>query len=210
MLKQLKTERPSPAEVRSSKAYFDGIGEVLSRLPFHEVDRIAEALFEAYRQGRTTYLLGNGGSAALASHLACDLAKGTIAGGGKRFRAVALTDNVALMTAWANDFQFEGIFAEQLLNVVEAGDVVMAITTSGNSPNVVKALQVAREAGAFNIGITGFQGGKIRELCDLCLVVPSENVQFIEDAHLCAAHAVFSTIRQKLAQLGADGRSQDP
>lgn len=175
-----------------------GLCKLLSALPFHLVDHISDALYDAYLQGRTTFLLGNGGSAALASHMACDLGKGTIAPGKPRFRAVSLTDNVPLMTAWANDFQFEDIFAQQLLNVVEKGDVVFAITTSGNSPNVVKALEVGRDAGALNIGITGFDGGRVLGLCDLCLVVPSENVQYIEDAHLCLAHAVFSATRHRL------------
>jgi len=182
----------------SSKEYLTGLCEVLSALPFHLVDQISEALHDAYLQGRTTYLLGNGGSAALASHMACDLGKGTIAPRRPRFRAVSLTDNVPLLTAWANDFQFEDVFAQQLLNVVEKGDIVFAITTSGNSPNVVKALEVGRDAGAFNIGITGFDGGRVLGLCDLCLVVPSENVQHIEDAHLCLAHSVFSAVRHRL------------
>jgi D-sedoheptulose 7-phosphate isomerase len=177
-----------------------GLCQLLSGLPFHQVDQVSEALYDAYLRGRATYLLGNGGSAALASHLACDLGKGTIAPGKPRFRAVSLTDNVPLMTAWANDFQFEDIFAQQLLNVVEKDDIVFAITTSGNSPNVVKALEVGRGAGALNIGITGFDGGRVLGLCDLCLVVPSENVQYIEDAHLCLAHAVFSATRHRLMQ----------
>lgn len=209
VLKQVKSERPTVVESGSSKAYLEGIGELLAKLPHQQVDRITNVLFEAYLQGRTTYLLGNGGSAALASHLACDLGKGTVAGGRKRFRAVSLTDNVPLITAWANDFQFEDIFAEQLLNVVEAGDIVLAITTSGNSSNVVKALKVARDAGAFNIGITGFEGGKVKDLCDLCLVVPSDNVQFLEDAHLCVAHSIFSAIREKIIQISPKDRSHD-
>jgi D-sedoheptulose 7-phosphate isomerase len=209
VLKQVKSERPAVGQGSSSKAYFERISELLSKLPYQQVDRITNVLFEAYLQGRTTYLLGNGGSAALASHLACDLSKGTIARGRKRFRAVSLTDNVPLMTAWANDFQFEDIFAEQLLNVVEAGDIVVAITTSGNSSNVVKGLKVARDAGAFTIGITGFEGGKVKELCDLCLVVPSDNVQFLEDAHLCISHSVFCNIRQKISQIGPNGCSHD-
>jgi D-sedoheptulose 7-phosphate isomerase len=191
---KLSGEKPFP----SSKEYMTGLCEVLSGLPFHLVDQISETLYDAHLQGRTTYLLGNGGSAALASHMACDLGKGTIAPGRPRFSAVSLTDNVPLLTAWANDFQFEDIFAQQLLNVVEKGDVVFAITTSGNSLNVVKALEVGRDAGALNIGITGFDGGRILGLCDLCLVVPSENVQHIEDAHLCLAHSVFSAVRHRL------------
>jgi D-sedoheptulose 7-phosphate isomerase len=193
---------PVPA-ILSSQEYFTGLGEVLARIPFALVDQITERLFAAYQQGRTTYLFGNGGSAALASHVACDLGKGTAAAGRKRFRAVSLTDNVPVMTAWANDFHYDDIFAEQLVNLVEAGDIALAISTSGTSPNVVKALQVARDAGAFTIGLTGFEGGKMKALCDLCLVVPSNNVQFLEDAHLGVTHAIFTSLRQRIANLDA-------
>jgi len=153
---------------------------------------------QAYKNNRTVYLFGNGGSAALASHSACDLGKGTSVTGSRRFRVLSLTDNMALMTAWANDACYEDIFAEQLRHFVEKGDVVIAISGSGNSPNVLKGLSVAREAGAYTIGLTGYQGGKMKALCDLCLVVPSDNMQFIEDLHLCISHSVFTAVRHQL------------
>ena len=109
------------------------------------------------------------------------------------------SDNVALMTAWANDTCYERVFAEQLHNFVAPGDVALAISGSGNSPNVLCALEVAREAGAVNIGLTGFRGGDMKHLCDICIIIPSENMQIIEDLHLSVTHAIFSVIRQRLS-----------
>lgn len=188
-------------QIRSAMQYFQQYAEIISILPYAAMEEAAGELLRSYEQGRSIFLFGNGGSAALASHFACDLGKGTVLNGNghKRFRVLALTDNLALMTAWANDSSYEHVFAEQLRNFVGTGDVAFAISGSGNSPNVLHALRVAREAGAFNIGLTGFQGGKMRDLCDVCIVIPSENMQIIEDLHLSVAHAVFSVIRQRLA-----------
>ncbi len=185
-------------EVPRSKAYFLGVGSVLRRLPFALIDSVTDALWQAYVEGKTVYVFGNGGSAALASHCACDLGKGTTMHGKRRFRVVALTDNVPLMTAWANDASYDDIFSEQLAPLISQGDVALAISGSGNSPNVLKALQVAREAGAFTIGLTGFQGGKMKTLCDLCVIVPSDNMQVIEDLHVSVNHSLFTSLRARM------------
>lgn len=185
-------------EILDAHSYFWHLSRVADKIPLATIDRIAGILVSAYNSGRTVYIFGNGGSAALASHLACDLGKGTINGTARRFRVMALTDNVPLMTAWANDSQFEDIFAEQLLNFVELDDVAFAISGSGNSPNILRALRAARGAGAITVGLTGFQGGRMKDLCDQCTIVPSDNMQIIEDMHLCAAHALFTTVRQRI------------
>jgi D-sedoheptulose 7-phosphate isomerase len=112
---------------------------------------------------------------------------------------LALTDNVPLMTAWANDSRYEDIFAEQLANFVREDDVAFAISGSGNSRNVLNALKFAREMRATTVGLAGNGGGKMKELCDICMVVPSDNMQIIEDLHLCIAHALFSAVRRKLS-----------
>jgi len=181
-------------------AYFDTVVRTIGNMPIATVDEIVNVLLQAYDSNRMVYLFGNGGSAALASHFACDLGKGATNGSSKRFKVMAFTDNVPLMTAWANDARYEDIFAEQLVNFVQPDDLVFAISCSGKSPNVVKALSVAREAGAFTIGLTGFQGGDMKTLCDLCLVVPSDNMQIIEDLHLSITHAVFTALRAKICQ----------
>jgi D-sedoheptulose 7-phosphate isomerase len=178
----------------------DYLGEtrgVMARLDADLIDRISEQIWQAYEQERTVYLFGNGGSAALASHLACDLAKGTAANGRRRMRAVSLNDNLALLTALANDLEYDEVFAEQLHHI-EPGDVALAISSSGNSPNVVRGLEVAQQAGATTVAITGFKGGRVKSLCDMCLVVPSDNVQYIEDSHLSVMHAIFSAVRQRM------------
>jgi len=186
--------------LHTAAGYFAELDRVLHALSYHVVDQITEALVQAYKDYRTVYVFGNGGSAALASHSACDLGKGTVVNGGRRFRVLSLADNVAVMTAWANDACYEDIFAEQLRHFVEKGDIVLAISGSGNSPNVLKGLRVAGEAGAYKIGLTGYQGGEMKALCDLCLVVPSDNMQFIEDLHLCISHSVFTAVRHQLAK----------
>jgi len=181
-------------------SYFSEVTQVIGNMPFAAIDDIVAVLMQAYEADQRIYLFGNGGSAALASHFACDLGKGAANGSGKRFQALALTDNIPMMTAWANDANYEDIFAEQLVNFVRAGDIAFAISGSGRSPNVLKALRVAREAGALTVGLTGFRGGYMKDLCDVCLVVPSENMQIIEDLHLSVTHAVFTAAKAKICQ----------
>lgn len=186
--------------ITDPSSYFDDVARVISNMPLAVVDEIVGVMMQAYESGRRIYLFGNGGSAALASHFACDLGKGAANGSGKRFQALALTDNIPMMTAWANDANYEDIFAEQLVNFVVDGDLVVAISGSGRSPNVLKALKVARDANAFTIGLTGFRGGLMKDLCDLCLIVPSDNMQIIEDLHLSVTHAVYTALRAKICQ----------
>jgi len=181
-------------EVDASR-YFEELRRVAAALPYDMINRIADELLNGYEDGRTVYLFGNGGSASLASHFACDLGKGTaLSNGAKRFRALALTDNIPTITAWANDSGYEDIFAEQLKNFVQPRDIAFAISCSGNSKNVLNALNLSREAGAVNIGITGFDGGKMKFLCDVCVIVPSHNMQLIEDLHLSMAHSIFQRV----------------
>jgi D-sedoheptulose 7-phosphate isomerase len=189
-----------PARICGSEAYLQGLSELLDKLSYEAIDQVTEALWEAYQNDRSLFVFGNGGSAALASHSACDLGKGTVINGNRRFRVMSLTDNVPLMTAWANDRRYDDVFAEQLRSFVQRDDVVLAISGSGNSPNVLNGLQVARDSGARTIGLTGFQGGKMKLLCDLCVIVPSDSMQLIEDSHVAVAHAIFIGLRQRILQ----------
>ncbi|HEY4053081.1 MAG TPA: SIS domain-containing protein [Terriglobales bacterium] len=184
--------------ISDCRSYFEQLSRTIAALPFAEVENVTNVLVRAYERRQTLYIFGNGGSAALASHFACDLAKGTVNGSSKRFRVLALTDNIPLMTAWANDSSYEDVFAEQLANFAEPGDVAFAISASGNSPNVIKALKVAKEAGCVTVGLTGFSGGRMRALCDACIVVPCDNMQIIEDLQLCVAHSLFTCVRSKI------------
>jgi D-sedoheptulose 7-phosphate isomerase len=190
-------------EIASVESYFRLLSTTAGQLPFEAIEEVAATLVQAYESERTIYLFGNGGSAALASHMACDLGKGTVNGSKKRFRVMSLTSNEAMMTAWANDSHYHDIFSEQLANFVAPGDVAFAISCSGNSANVLNALRVARQARATTVGLAGFQGGKMKELCDQCLIIPSDNMQIIEDLHLCASHAVFNAVRRKVCHTHA-------
>jgi D-sedoheptulose 7-phosphate isomerase len=190
------------SQVASARQYFQIYQEIVAQLPYSAIEEIVEELLRCYEQGASVFLFGNGGSASLASHFACDLGKGTVLDGDShlRFRVIALTDNVSLITAWANDSSYERIFAEQLQNLIRPGDVAFAISGSGCSANVLAGLQAARTAGAITIGLTGAQGVKMGALCDYCVAVPSSNMQIIEDFHLGVAHAVFSVIRCRIAE----------
>jgi phosphoheptose isomerase len=184
------------AETLSPTAYFRQLLNLIPQLPFTAVNGIVRVMLEAYEQDRTVFVFGNGGSAASASHMMVDMNKNT---GepvpGKRLKVIALTDNVPLLTAWANDSSYEKVFAEQLKNFMQSGDVAFAISCSGDSANVVLALQTARERGAVTVGVAGFSGGKMKPLCDVCAVVPSDNMQMIEDMHHAMLHSIFTAVR---------------
>src|SRR5436305_2491441 len=137
---------------------------MLQAISLSHLERILQLLEEAYLNGRRIFIMGNGGSAATASHFALDLAKNTIAPGSPRLKAISLTDHVPLITAWSNDASYEHIFAEQLANMIEPGDVVIGISTSGNSRNVINALKLAKKSRAATVGLLGARGGKIKEM----------------------------------------------
>ena len=191
--------------------YLDDLKTLLDKLPLAQVERAAEVLFRAYETDRTLFVFGNGGSAALASHMASDLGKAThVPGpaslqGVKRLKVLALTDNVPLLTAWANDSSYENAFAGQIENFIQAGDVALAISGSGNSPNVLRALELARRAGATTIGLAGCGGGRMKALLDCPIVVPSHNMQQVEDAHLVLAHMIFLDLKARIEARGAAG-----
>ena len=192
--------------------YLDELKTLLDNLPLAQVKRAAEVLFRAYETDHTLFVFGNGGSAALASHMASDLGKAThVPGptslqGVKRLKVLALTDNVPLLTAWANDSSYENAFAGQMENFIQAGDVALAISGSGNSPNVLRALELARCAGATTVGLAGCGGGRMKDLLDCPIVVPSHNMQQVEDAHLVLAHMIFLDLKARIEARGAAGR----
>lgn len=178
--------------------YWRELAEVTRKMPYAVIASAAEMLLECQRRGSTIFVLGNGGSAATASHFACDLAKGTRVNGAPTFRVMPLTDNVPLMTAWGNDTSYDRIFAEQLVALVRPGDVVVMISASGNSPNVLRAAEVARAANAITISMTGQTGGKLRRLSDLTMRVPSPSIELVEDAHMVISHSLCVALRERL------------
>jgi len=191
---------PGPRnEAASAEGYFGALSRLIPQLPYAAIDGIIDCLLRAYKEDRTVFVFGNGGSAASASRMMVDLNKGTAeASQTRRLKVIALTDNVPLLTAWANDASYEQVFSEQLKNFVQEGDVAFAISASGNSANVLLALKTARERGASTLGLTGYEGGKMKPLCGVCAVVPSDNMQMIEDMHHAMLHSIFTVVRERL------------
>jgi D-sedoheptulose 7-phosphate isomerase len=180
--------------------YLKDVSRLLAELPVETIRGVVDRLLQAYREDRRLILLGNGGSAATASHLVADFQKMIFLSGGKPFRAMACTDSMPLVTAWGNDTEYANVFAEQVRTWAESGDVVLAISGSGNSPNVLKAVEVAREQGATTIGLSGFAGGRLAELVDVPIVVPCDNMQRIEDVHMVVGHLFFWRMLQAVQQ----------
>jgi D-sedoheptulose 7-phosphate isomerase len=169
--------------------------EMLRRLSRDEIYNVVQVLYQAWQRERHIFVCGNGGSASTASHMVNDLCKLTIIEGQARVKAIALTDNVALMTAWSNDTEYENVFAEQLRNLIEPGDVVIGISASGNSPNILRTMEVAREYQAICIGLTGDTGGKLKAMVDHCISIPDDYIGRQEDGHLILDHVIATTLR---------------
>lgn len=173
------------------KEYLTGTADLLVHAPVEDIRIVADLMLEAYRSDRQVFVMGNGGSAATASHLACDLSKTIGHLGEKKFKVMALTDNIPMMTAWANDVDYANIFSSQLDTWIEPGDLVIAISGSGNSPNVISAIGLANEKGAVTVGMSGFDGGWLARIAQHNVIVSSENMQQIEDAHMVFSHLIF-------------------
>jgi D-sedoheptulose 7-phosphate isomerase len=176
--------------------YLSQVQKLLGQLPGQDIQAVINVLRYARVNGRQVFIIGNGGSAATASHFACDLAKGTVRDGSPRFQVTALTDNMPLFSAWANDAGYEHAFSQQLVSLVEGGDIVIAISGSGNSPNVLNAVGAAKSLGAITIGLAGFSGGGLKDLADICVIVPSDCMEQVEDVHLVLEHLICTTLRR--------------
>lgn len=183
--------------------YLEDIKRILGSVEedlINRMDKLASILIKARENRNTIFIMGNGGSASTASHFVGDLSKGTIVDGFPRFKAVALTDNVPNMLAWANDEGYEQIFVEQLKNLMEPGDVVIGISVSGNSMNVIKAIEYANRNGGLTIGLSGYDGGKLVKCAQENIHVPSSYMQKVEDIHLLIEHLLTSLIREEQKQ----------
>ncbi len=182
--------------------YFDRVSEVCAQVDEQEITDLLDVLEQAYYRRKQVFICGNGGSGALASHLCEDLAKGTLNGSihrdGLRFKVISLTDNVPFILALANDVGYDSIFEQQLRNYAEPGDVVIAISGSGNSPNVLKAVEYANRKGLITIGMTGFDGGKLREISRQCVHVPIHDMGITESVHGIIVHYLVDYLKEKL------------
>lgn len=179
-----------------TRDYLGRLQRLLGQLDYDALGKIAEVVVRAYREDSTIYVIGNGGSASTASHMSCDLSKGTLSPKHRRLRVVSLNDNMAWFSAIANDLGYEEVFVEQLRHILRPGDVVIAISASGNSPNVVKAVEFAKTVSSTTIGLVGFQGGKVRQLADLVVHLESGDYGTIEDAHLILNHILVEYMRE--------------
>ena len=174
-----------------SKSYFEYLGIVLSNISLNEIEGFVKLILDARDRGSTIFFIGNGGSAATASHFANDIAIGTRTYE-KPFRVISLCDNQAVITAIANDDGYEKIFSQQLKVLLKKQDVVVAISASGNSPNLIDAIGMAKKMSAITVGISAFDGGKMKEIVDFSIHVPTEKGEYgpAEDAHMILDHLI--------------------
>jgi D-sedoheptulose 7-phosphate isomerase len=189
--------------------YFSELRQIADSISREDIDRVIEALFAAWRDSRTVFLMGNGGSASTATHFACDLAKVTVCDGRPRLRAISLCDNPALISALTNDEGFAHIFSEQLRSLMRPRDVLIGISVHGGSgsdragqwsQNLLRAMQVAKdEFQATVIGFSGFDGGAFRDMADICLTVPFPSTPQVESFHLVLEHLITFCLKEKIA-----------
>ena len=182
------------------KGYIHYTRQLLESLDLTVLEDVVDTLARAYRQGKTIYIVGNGGSASTASHLATDLSFGTRTPDRPLIRAMSLTDNNAVLTALGNDRGYQEVFHGQLEVHFQEGDVLVAISASGNSENVIRAVEFANQGGGVTVGLVGFDGGRLKERCQLCVHIPSQQGDYgpVEDAHLAIAHMISTFLGLRL------------
>jgi D-sedoheptulose 7-phosphate isomerase len=189
--------------------YISELKQTLDALPMENIDRVITILHEARMRGRQIFIMGNGGSASTASHMVCDLGKNTRHQGWPNFKVIGLADNMAIFSAYANDEGYENVFCNQLDSLLLPDDVVIAISASGNSPNVLKAVELAGSQGATTIAFTGFNGGRLAYLVDVNLNVPSNSIEQVEDIHLMLEHLITKVLREEVKQTSTSGKLEE-
>lgn len=188
-----------------ARSFLERVGQELQRINPAEIQALAEAVWRCYQEGRFVFLIGNGGSGSNCSHFCEDLGKGSLRREDfendrkKRLRVLSLTDNTPYILAWGNDEGFDKVFAEQLKNLGSPGDLLIAISGSGNSPNILRAVDWANRHGLTTFGCTGFSGGKLRTLAQQNLHVPLDDMGIVESIHLTAFHWVVDDLHRRVA-----------
>lgn len=188
--------RDKSAHIRN---YLDTVSAVLRELREEQIIAALDLFETVYRNDKTVYICGNGGSWATASHWVCDFSKGATAAGKRRFKMFSVGDNVPMLTAYGNDVNYESIFAEPIRTYARPGDLVVLITASGNSPNILRAAEAARENGATTLGLIGFGGGKLAALVDHQITVACREYGPVEDLHMILDHIISLHIRTFIA-----------
>lgn len=179
-----------------TKRYICGLRGVLDNFSQRDFTCLLNLILKTYRSNKQIFIFGNGGSAATASHFACDINKGVSPGLRKRFKVICLNDNTPSVMAYANDVSFESVFVEQLKNFFNKGDLVIGISASGNSKNVIRAIEYANKNGGITFGLTGRKGGKLSKSAQYSLVVKSGDMQIIEDTHLIILHMLMRSLKK--------------
>lgn len=188
-----------PDKATHVRAYFERLKILLDSVSVDDVVKCMDILEDAYNRDATVFICGNGGSWTTATHWVCDFTKGTSVPGKRRFRMLAPGDNVAMLTAYANDVSYNSVFAEPLRAYARKGDVAILITASGNSPNILEAATVAQELGVKTIGLIGFGGGKLAAMTDHSVVVASREYGPVEDLHLVLDHIISTFLKEHIA-----------
>ncbi len=178
--------------------YIALLQQTIDQLPKEKIVQVIDLLYSARFSGRQIFIMGNGGSASTASHFVCDLSKNTRREGWPRYKVIGLSDNMAVFSAYANDEGYENVFCEQLANLLEPDDIVIAISASGNSRNVVNAVQYAKSRNAFAIGFTGFDGGILGTLVDIDLHIDSSIIEHVEDLHMVLEHMIIKSLKEQM------------
>jgi len=171
--------------------YLEGLKSLLDVFPHDRFEEIAQALLDAYDYEKHIFIMGNGGSGSTASHFVCDINKGCCLEHAKKFKVMCLNDNIPTILAYANDLSYDKIFVEPLKNFVEKGDLVIGISGSGNSENVLQAIAYSKEVGAKTVGLSGFDGGKLSRMVDIPLVASVHDMQKVEDVHMIVVHMLM-------------------
>jgi len=177
--------------------YISTLHQTIDQLPQELIVEAIHILQRARLQGNQIFIMGNGGSASTASHFVCDLAKNTRHADLPHYRAIGLTDNMAIFSAYANDEGYENVFAKQLANLIQPGDVVIGISASGNSQNVLNAIEEARRNTVTTIAFTGFDGGRLGQMVDVNIHVKSNIIEHVEDIHLMLEHMIVKAIKEQ-------------
>lgn len=178
--------------------YIDGLTDTLKSFDRDRFQTVVDTVLKAYHDNRSIFTMGNGGSGATASHFACDINKGCCLDLDKKFKMICLNDNMPTMLAYANDISYDVVFLEQLKNLFQTGDLVIGISGSGSSKNVLKAIAYANQMGGKTIGLSGFSGGKLAKIANVSFVVDSDDMQKIEDVHLIFTHIIMQAVYQAL------------
>ena len=183
-----------------SQNYLQNMNAVLNSISHEQIDNSIALFWDNYQGGRRTVFCGNGGSASSASHLPADFQKNLYVHADKTWECLSLVDSIPLLTAWGNDTDYANVFAAQARTWLRPGDLLVAISGSGNSPNILAAVEAAHDVGAITLGWSGFGGGKLAQAAQHNVIVPSNNMQMVEDAHMVVGHLIFSAMRDRLTE----------